>query len=122
MKQFINELIKEGIIVVNKTRRLIEDTIIRYSKRTTEYEVCNLVYEFEQYKMLHMLAVTKAKLILGYKDMLIAGLTIPNYLEDKSPEDNAQIRLEKLLDEPEGHEKFIESYHKAWNSIAELLP
>ena len=73
--------------------------------------------EFLERLFIHKYAVLSAKCLKYYEDLQNTGVTIPNFLQDKTPEEQANeyvvdIILKGLLNE---------KYELAWNEIAVFM-
>lgn len=76
--------------------------------------------EFSEFKILHMFAVLKAKLIMYYEVVLANTVQLPPWQGGDTPESLAQRDIEELYNRDIN--KFVEMYEKAWDKIKEVLP
>ena len=72
--------------------------------------------EFSKYKVLHMFAVLKAKLIMYYEVVLANAVQLPSWMGGDTPEKCADREIENLYNTDIN--KFIKMYEKAYQELA----
>ena len=70
--------------------------------------------EFEEYKILHKCKVLKAVLIPYYYDLQNTGVTIPCFLNNQTPEQQANEYIADLTLKGDNFKELNEKYEKAW--------
>lgn len=72
--------------------------------------------EFGEYKMLHMFAVLKAKMVMYHEVVLANSVQLPPFMGGETAEDLAQKDVEELFNRDIN--EFIEMYEKAYQELA----
>ncbi len=80
-----------------------------------------LEQEFEEIKAVHKYAVLKAKLLQYYTDLQNTGITIPSFLQPKTPEQSADEYISELMLKGDNFKLFNTKYELAWQEIAPFL-
>ena len=80
-----------------------------------------LEQEFEEFKAIHKYSVLKAKLMKYYEDLYNTGITIPSFLQNKTPEQSANEYISDLMLKSDDFKLFNAKYELAWNEIAPFL-
>lgn len=76
--------------------------------------------EFSEFKILHIFAILKAKLIMYYEVILADTVQLPSFMGGDTPESLAQRDIEELYNRDIN--KFLEMYERAWDEVKEVLP
>ena len=72
--------------------------------------------EFSEFKILHMFAVLKAKMIMYYEVILADTVQLPPWQGGDTPESLAQRDIEELYNRDIN--KFVEMYERAYQELA----
>lgn len=80
-----------------------------------------LEQEFEENKHLHKYAILKKFLISYYEDLQNTGVTIPSFLNNKTPEQQANEYIADLALMNDNYKTYNEKYELAWNKLVQIL-
>ena len=72
--------------------------------------------EFSEFKILHMFAVLKAKMIMYYQVVLANTVQLPSFMGGDTPESLAQRDIEELYNRDIN--EFVEKYERAYQELA----
>lgn len=79
-----------------------------------------LEQEFTAYKLSHIVAILKAKMIRYYEVILADKPQLPPFMGGETPEKCAERDIEELYNRDIN--KFYEMYERAYQEFAEVLP
>ena len=77
-----------------------------------------LEQELEERIFVHKSSIIFASLLVFYKDISKAGVTVPEFM-DLTPEEKAQMHYFKLL---ANKDEFNKIYEKCWDKYGDILP
>ena len=78
-----------------------------------------LAKEFETYKFLHKSSIVLGSLLKYYNDVANMGVTVPEFMQLRTPEEEAKEHYYRLL---ENRVEFNKMYEKCWERYGALLP
>ena len=82
-------------------------------------ENLTLEQEFEKYKALHKWSVLYSVMKKFYADLNNTGVTIPEFMQAKTPDELALADMQALLSLPDGGKTFNQAYNDAWEVVKE---
>lgn len=79
----------------------------------------SLEHEFETYRFLHKSSIVLGCLLKYYNDVANTGVTVPEFMQERTPEEEAKEHYYRLL---ENRIEFNKMYEKCWEKYGGLLP
>lgn len=80
--------------------------------------VSRLEFEFSDYKVIHMLAILKAKMIMYYEIVLADTVQLPPFMGGDTPEKCADRAVKELYERDIN--EFVNMYEKAYRELAQM--